>query len=89
MGYVLAGTVSCDERGRYVAHARTYLLTAGRLSRPLRSVATEQASGPDLEADGASAPEAKTRLCLEARDRLGTTVTSFVWRPVLVLVPAR
>lgn len=87
--YVLTGTVSRDERGRYVAHAKTYLLTAGRLSRPLRSVATERASGPDIEAAGASAPEARTRLCVEARDRLGTTVTSFVWRPVLVLVSAQ
>lgn len=86
--YVLAGTVSCDDLGRYIAHANTYLLRTGVLSRPLRSVATAQASGPGIEASGVSAAEARTRLCVEAMERLGTAVTSFVWRPVLVLVEA-
>ena len=31
--YVLAGTVSCDDLGRYIAHANTYLLRTGVLSR--------------------------------------------------------
>ena len=88
-GYVLAGTVSCDEGGRYVADAKTYLLTVGHLSRPLRSVATTRANGPDLQAAGASAPEARTRLCTAAKERLGAAVTSLVWRPVLALVSAQ
>jgi hypothetical protein len=87
--YVLSGTVSRDESGRYVAHAKTYLLTGGAPSRALRSVATAQASGPDIEAAGASAPEARTRLCVEAKERLAAAVTSFVWRPVVVLVAAQ
>lgn len=87
--YVLTGTVSRNDRGSYVAHAKTYPLTAGRLSRPLRSVATAQASGPDIEAAGVSAPDARTRLCIEAKERLGATVTSLVWRPVLALVSAQ
>jgi hypothetical protein len=87
--YVLAGTVSRDERGRYVADAKTYLLTVGGPSRPLRSVATTRANGPDIQAAGASAPEARTRLCVAANERLGTAVTSFVWRPVLALVSAQ
>jgi hypothetical protein len=87
-GYVLTGTVSCDERGRYVAHAKAYPLTVGRLSRPLRSVATAQANGPEIEVAGVSAPDARARLCLEAKERLGAGVTSFVWRPVLALVSA-
>lgn len=84
--YALAGTVSCDELGHYVAHAKTYPLTVGAPARALRSVAKAQATGPDLEATGATAPEARTRLCVEARAQLGATVTSFVWRPVLSLV---
>lgn len=87
--YVLSGTVSRDDRGRYVAHATTYLLTPGDPGRSLRSVATAQAAGPEIEAAGASAPEARTRLCVEARARLGAAVTSFVWRPVVVLVAAQ
>jgi hypothetical protein len=87
--YALAGTVSRDERGCYVAHAKTYPLTAGALDRTLRSVAKAQASGPDLEATGATAPEARRRLCIEAREQLGAVVTSFVWRPVLVVVTAQ
>lgn len=84
--YVLTGTVSRDERGRYFAHASTYLLTPGPMDRALRSVATAQANGPEIEAIGATAPEARTRLCVAARERLAATVTSFVWRPVVVLV---
>jgi len=87
--YVLTGTVSRDERGRYVAHAKTYLLREGPLDRALRSVAKAQASGPDIEASGATAPEARTRLCVEAKEHLGAAVTSFVWRPVVVLVAAQ
>jgi hypothetical protein len=87
--YVLAGTVSRDERGGYIAHAKTYPLTTGALDRALRSVANAQPSGPDLEASGATAPEARRRLCVEARAQLGAVVTSFVWRPVLIVVPAQ
>jgi hypothetical protein len=86
-GYVLTGTVSRDERGCYVAHAKTYALTEGALDRALRSVA--KASGPDLEASGATAPEARRRLCVEASKQLGAVVTSFVWRPVLIVVAAQ
>jgi hypothetical protein len=83
--YVLTGTVSRDEIGRYVAHATTHLLTPGKPGHPLRSVAPGHASGPELEASGATAPEARTRLCVAARDRLAANVTSFMWRPVVVL----
>jgi hypothetical protein len=84
--YVLTGTVSRDECGRYVAHAATYRLRECPSTRALRSVVTPQASGPDIEAQGATAPEARTRLCVEARQQLGSPVTSFQWRPVLVVV---
>jgi len=90
--YVLTGTVSRDDRGRYVAHVSTYLLTPGTpgtLDRTLRSVATAQSTGPEIEATGATAPEARTRLCVAAKERLAATVTSFVWRPVVVLVAAQ
>jgi hypothetical protein len=87
--YVLAGTVSRDERGCYVAYAKTYPLTEGAPDRALRSVAKAQTSGPDLEATGATAPEARRRLCVEAKAQLGAVVTSFVWRPVLVLVTSQ
>ncbi len=87
--YVLTGTVSRDERGRYIAHASTYLLRQGQPERALRSVATAQTTGPDIEAIGATAPEARTRLCVAAKERLAATVTSFVWRPVVVLVAAQ
>ena len=84
--YVLTGTVSRDDRGRYFARAHTHLLTQGAVDRTLRSVAKAQANGADIEATGATAPEARARLCLAARERLAATVTSFVWRPVAVLV---
>jgi hypothetical protein len=84
--YVLTGTVSRDSRGRYVAHAHTHLLRAGAVDRALRSVAAEQPRGLDFEVTGATAPEARTRLCVEVRERLAATVTSFVWHPVVVLV---
>jgi hypothetical protein len=84
--YVLTGTVSLDERGRYIARASTCIHTVSPRRRASQSVATANASGPDLEASGASAPEARTRLCVAAREQLAATVTSFVWRPVLVLV---
>jgi hypothetical protein len=87
--YVLTGTVSRDEGGGYVAHAKTYPLTAAALDRTLRSVAKAEGSGPDLEATGATAPEARRRLCIEAREQLGAVVTSFAWRPVLILVAAK
>ena len=84
--YVLTGTVSRDESGRYIARATTYLLTEGPPTRALRSVAATHASGPDIEAQGPTAPEARTRLCVNAKQQLGASVTSFHWRPVLVLV---
>jgi hypothetical protein len=84
--YVLTGTVSLDEHGRYVARATTSIPTVSPRRRASQSVATANASGPELEASGASAPEARTRLCVAARERLAATVTSFEWRPVLVLV---
>jgi hypothetical protein len=84
--YVLTGTVSRDDRGRYVARAHAHLLTQGAVDRTLRSVAAPQAVGPDIEASGATAPEARTRLCVAVRERLAATVTSFVWRPVVALV---
>lgn len=84
--YVLTGTVSLDERGRYIARASTCIHVVSPRRRAAQSVATANASGPDLEASGASAPEARTRLCVAAREQLAATVTSFVWRPVLVLV---
>ena len=87
--YVLTGTVSRDHRGHYVAHATTYLLTAAPRNRALPAPATAHANGPDLEATGASAPEARTRLCVAAKEQLAATVTSFVWRPVVVMVAAK
>jgi hypothetical protein len=84
--YVLTGTVSLDDRGRYIARATTCIHTVSPRRRASQSVATANASGPDLEASGASAPEARTRLCVAASEQLAATVTSFVWRPVLVLV---
>jgi hypothetical protein len=83
--YVLTGTVSRDQCGRYAAHAKTYLLTVGPPSRVLRSVATAQASRPDIEATGVAAREPTRRLCAEATEQTGAAGTSFVWRPVLVL----
>jgi len=83
--YVLTGTVSRDDRGRYIARAHTHLLTQGTVDRTLRSVATAQPDGVDIETTGATAPEARQRLCLAAKERLAATVTSFVWRPVVVL----
>jgi hypothetical protein len=85
--YLLTGTVCRDERGRYVAHATTQLMAAGPRAHALPSAAAQD-SGPDLEATGATAPEARTRLCVAAREQLAARVTSFVWRPVVVLVAA-
>ena len=84
--YVLTGTVSLDERGRYVARATTCIHTVSPRRRASQAVATANANGPDLEATGASAPEARTRLCVAAREQLAASVTSFAWRPVLLLV---
>lgn len=84
--YVLTGTVSRDNRGRYFAHAHTHVLPSGAADRALRSVATAQPRVLDFEATGATAPEARTRLCVAVREQLAATVTSFVWRPVVVLV---
>jgi hypothetical protein len=84
-GYVLTGTVSRDGLGRYVAHVNTYSLKAGSSSRPLRSVAAARADVPAIETSGASAADARARLCEEAKARLGTSLTSFVWNPVLAL----
>lgn len=87
--YLLTGTVSRDDLGRYFAQATTHLLSPGTIGRPLRSVASRDRSGPVLEASGATAPEARTRLCVAAREHLAATVTSFVWRPVVVLAAVR
>ena len=83
--YVLTGTVSRDDRGRYIARAHTHLLTPGTVDRTLQSVATAQSDGIDIETTGATAPEARQRLCLAAKERLAATVTRFAWRPVFVL----
>jgi hypothetical protein len=83
--YVLTGTVCRDARGLYVAHATTYLLTGSCWARALSALATARANGPDLEASGATAPEARNRLCIAASEQLAATVTSFVWRPVAAL----
>ena len=82
--YGLTGTVSLDDVGNYVAHATTCLLNDSTGNRELRAAAN--ASGPDLEAVGTTAPEARTRLCVAARRHLAQTVTSFAWRPVVVVV---
>jgi hypothetical protein len=82
--YGLTGTVSLDDVGNYVARATTCLLAAPPGDRALPAAA--HASGPDLEAVGATAPEARTRLCVAARRYLAQTVTSFAWRPVVVVV---
>jgi hypothetical protein len=87
--YVLTGAVCCDERGRYVAHATAYLLNATRTSGPLRSVATADTSGAALEAIGATASEARTRLCVAAKRQLAASVTSLVWHPAVFLALAR
>lgn len=74
--YALTGTVSRDGDRRYVARAAPCRLTLG----------VAQASGPDITACGATAPEARMRLCLEVTERLGSPVTHFAWRPIVVLV---
>jgi hypothetical protein len=74
--YAFTGTVSRDGNHRYVARAAPCRLTLG----------VAQASGPDITASGATAPEARTRLCLELTQRLGSPVTRFAWRPIVVLV---
>jgi hypothetical protein len=84
-GYVLTGTVSREKLGRYVAHANAYSLTTGLAGRPLRSVAVARADVPSIETSGSSAADARERLCEEAKTRLGTALTSFVWNPVLAL----
>jgi hypothetical protein len=81
--YLLTGTVSRDNRGRYVAHAHTHL-PAPAADHALRP-ATARPAGLDFEATGATAPEARTRLCVAVREGLAARVTSFVWRPVVVL----
>jgi hypothetical protein len=88
-GYVLTGTVSVDERGQYFARAATHRLAAKASSGPLCAARPDDASGPSLEASGVSPPEARRGLCVAARAQLGAPVTSFVWRPILALVPSR
>jgi len=83
--YVLTGAVFRDERGGYVAHATAYLLTATPNGGPLRSVATADSSGAALEAIGATASEARTRLCVAAKEQLAASVTSLVWHPAVFL----
>jgi hypothetical protein len=87
--YAFSGTVSRDDGGGYVARASTYELPPGPADRSPRPAATAQPSGPAIEASGATAPEARTRLCVAASGRLAATVTSFAWRPVVVLVAGR
>jgi hypothetical protein len=87
--YALTGTVSIDERGKYIARAATHRLEGNARRSALRSVATDGVRGPSLEASGLSSPEARRQLCVAARAQLGAPVTSFVWRPILALVPTR
>lgn len=87
--YVLTGTVSVDERGRYVARAATHRLAVKARTGALRAIAPGDGCGPSLEAFGVSPPEARRGLCVAACAQLGAPVTSFVWRPVLALVPTR
>ena len=76
--YVLTGTVRRNEHGRYVATVATHLLSG----RALRSIAAAQVSGPEIEAEGATAPESRARLCVEAKHRLGVGVSSLLWHAV-------
>jgi hypothetical protein len=87
--YVLTGTVSVDERGQYVARAATHRPAAKAGKGALPAAPPDDGSGPSLEASGVSPPEARRGLCVAARAQLGTPVTSFVWRPILALVPSR
>lgn len=87
--YVLTGAVFRNERGGYVAHATAFLLTTTRSGRPLRSVATADAGGATLEARGATASEARARLCVAAKEQLAASVTSLVWHPAVFLALAR
>ena len=87
--YVLTGALCRDENGRYVARATAYLLTATSSGRPLRSVATANGTGAALEAVGATASEAKARLCVAAKEQLDASVTSLVWHPAVFLALAR
>jgi len=88
-GYVLTGALCRDEDGRYVARATAYLLTATSSGRPLRSVATASGPGAALEAVGATASEARARLCVAAKEQLAASVTSLVWHPAVFLALAR
>jgi hypothetical protein len=87
--YVLTGTVCRNDFGGYVAHATTHLLTAGSHAPALSSPAVPHASGPDLEGTGATGPKARRRLCVAAKELLAATVTSFVSRPVVVMVASK
>ena len=87
--YVLTGALCRDEDGRYVARATAYLLTATSSGRPRRSVATACGTGAALEAVGATASEARARLCVAAKERLAASVTSLVWHPAVFLASAR
>jgi hypothetical protein len=80
--YVLTGTVSRIECGHYVANVATHLLSAAPLTLALRSSDSSQVCGPQLEAEGATAGEARVRLCIEAKRRLGMGVSSLVWHAV-------
>jgi hypothetical protein len=86
--YVITGALCRDENGRYVARATAYLLTATSSGRPLRSVATANGTGAALEAVGATASEAKARLCVAAKEQLDASVTSLVWHPAVFLALA-
>jgi hypothetical protein len=87
--YVLTGTVSIDERGKYIARVATHRPKGKARRSALHSTPTDDVSGPSLEASGLSPPEARREICIAARAQLGVPVTSFVWRPILALVPTR
>lgn len=87
--YVLAGALCRNDGGDYVAQATAYLLTATDSTKPLRSVATANASSPILQARGATASEARLRFCIVAKERLAASATNIVWHPAVFLAAAR
>ena len=87
--YVLTGALCRDDTGRYVAQATAYLLTATDRGRPLRSVATADASSATFQAHGATASEARMRFCVAAKEQLAASATDIVWHPAVFLASAR
>ena len=86
---MLTGALCRDDSGHYVARATAFLLTATSSGRPLRSVATANVRGAAIEAVGATASEARARLCVAAKEQLAVGVTSLVWHPAVFLAVAR